>query len=251
MKMNEMLRIRGLSVVVVICAIVVSGCFDYEETIEVDRDGKVTVSMISSVLESVMPFMKKRSEYKMFLAAAAGPENLKKILPEGVHVQQASAVIKDGWVHTDLKFDVDSVDSMKTTMGEMIEGQSIKWFQEEDGSYYFERIVFQPTEDDMPQDLAYQLMNNQWQKALLKFELETPLVVAETNGLALTDHRVLWSTNMAAVKRTGLRLWVRYKSPSINAGNPLWWSLGAIFSLIVVVYFFTRKKVPPADNQET
>ena len=195
------------------------GCFDYEERVVVNEDGSVEIHMTASVLETAMPFIKKRKEYALFLASAAGRDRLTQILPKNVEVLHAKAVKDSGWVHTDLGLKVKSFADLTGSLGDLTGGQTVKFYEDADGSYVFERVLYQPTvTTELPTDLMYKVENDHWTKSEMRFEMTTPMRVRETNGTALNNHTIRWQTNMASVRKLGLRLYARFDAPPA----PLW-----------------------------
>lgn len=194
-------------------AVLMLGCFDYEERVIVGEDGSVEIHMTASVLETAMPFIKNRREYALFLASAAGRDRLATILPTGVEVLHANAVKDSGWVHTDLGLKVKSMADLTGSMSELTGGQSVKFYEDADGSYVFERILYQPTvATNMPNDLMGKVEGN-WAKSEMRFEMITPMRVRETNGMALNNYSIRWQTTMSDVRRRGLRLYARFDPP--------------------------------------
>lgn len=219
-----------------------SGCFEYRETITVNTDGGVEISVLSSVLESVVPFLKNRPEYTMLLGTLAGGAVLQKMLPQGATVVRAKTVTAEGWVHSDLDLHFDSVQNLANGGSTMLKGQEIKWFQEADGAWYYERTVFKPDMTTIPGGLGQKLQEKYWREARMHFEITTPLKVRGSNGVRRTDNTIVWDADMALVKERGLRLWVRFEPAPVDQLQWLWVGGVALFLMLVGGFFQWRRR---------
>lgn len=207
---------RVLLATFLLSSTLLAGCFDYEEEIIVHEDGSVEVRVVTAVLQSAMPALKRNQEFSFFIGAAAGKEKLQSILPETMDVRSASSVVERGWIHSDMHLVAKDIKDFTNAMGSVSPSHHTRFWQNPDGTYELERIIVQPkVAEAFRHDSALRFVDQHLEKSKLKFELTTPFKILDTNGMRLTDHRVRWKTDMAFVHKMGLRLWVKFEEPPL------------------------------------
>lgn len=223
---------RKYRILLLVLLIPLAGCFEYRETVTVDKDGQVEVDILASVIASAMPFLKNRPEYPLLVGIAAGKKALQRLLP-GAIIERAQSVKSKGWVTSDLAVRFPSLAALATNGGKL-GGEEIKWYENPDGSMTYERTIYKPDMKQIPGDIGRKIADHYWKEARLHFEMTTPLKVRSTNGFMRGDYTIVWDTNMAQVKKMGLRLKATFEPPSMPEKSILLLSGAGVLLLLLL-----------------
>lgn len=216
------------------------GCIDYQESIVVNRDGSVELTVYATIVNAALPMVKNRPELKQLLLLPIDPNGVKRLLPEAVQILHWQVEDGPGIRIVDAKVRVDSIDALQAHMGAFASSQNFKLYRDNQGNYRYEREV--PAYPiNASNGLSRPLLEKQLANSNLEFKLSVPTRVLSSNGKSHDGKSVHWQTNLIQLRQEGFLMQATIEAPPEPAN--LWPLLAAaLLGLFALVYWWRRRR---------
>ena len=209
MTITQRLRTGLLLLSVAVCA----ACIDYQETIEVNADGSIDITVYATAVKAAMPMIRNRPELRQLMLLPAEPDKARDLLGPDIEILWWQVEDGDGIRVVDARVRVRSIDVVSRNVGRLIASDNFEIYRDDQGNWRLERRVpAYPIDPSLGP--ARDWLQRQFAESNLEFTLRVPTRIVETNGERLDPHTVHWQTNLAKLRSNGFAMEAVIEAPS-------------------------------------
>ncbi|RMF11918.1 MAG: LPXTG cell wall anchor domain-containing protein [Candidatus Dadabacteria bacterium] len=239
MRRIVMQQIRRLRPLLLMLFVVAGGaCIDYQETIQVNRDGSVEITVYATAVKAAMPMIRNRPELRQLMLLPAEPDKARALLGSDVDVLWWQVEDGDGIRVVDAKVRIRSIDVINRNIGRLVASDHFEVYRDDNGNWRLERrIPAYPIDPALGP--ARDWLSRQFADSNLEFTLRVPTRILDTNGERLDGQTVHWQTNLAKLRQQGFVMEATIEAPS---QRPLLIAVGAAVLLGLAGVVFVRRR---------
>lgn len=187
----------------------VAGCIDYQESIVVDSDGRVEITVFATVARGGLKLVENRPELQQLLLLPPNPILARELLPDTVQVKHWVIREGPGVRIYDLAVTLTSLEDAQVELGALSGSDSVRIYRDGDAIVYRRRVPAVPLETRIARSRLEESLSN----SRLEFSLTVPTEILETNGIRPTPQHAIWRTNLLALRQHGLEMVARIRPP--------------------------------------
>lgn len=216
-----------------------AGCLDYQETIEVLPDGRIELTLFTTIVDAARPAIENRPGMRDLLRIPDSHEQALRRLPEGFGLKHWIVTRGKGFHVYDIAVTAPSPAALREWLGGFGGDQSVEIV--EDGRNIRYRRVLPPTGGRRSPEVM-QMFKLPADKGRMAFRMIVPTEFVETNGRRDGKRISTWQIDLGTLRHQGLVMEAVIRRPGILDAVPPWGAAAAAAIVGIGIGFLVLRR---------
>jgi hypothetical protein len=231
--------IRGPVLALAAGLTLLSGCLDYQETIEVLPDGRIELTLFTTIVDAARPAIENRPGMRDLLRIPDSREQAQRRLPPDFGLKHWVVTRGKGFHIYDISVTAPSPAALREWLGGFSGEQQIEIVEDGDTIRY--RRVLPPTGGRRSPEIM-QMIKLPADKGRMAFRMIVPTEFIETNGRRDGKRISTWQIDMGSLRHQGLVMEAVIRRPGLQDVVPPWGMAAAAAALGIGIGLFVLRR---------